>query len=45
MNCESVSDENSRNIEETLIPPEKYGNIKQIKTSIINWNTTKYLNY
>ena len=39
--------ENSRNVEEIVIPPEKRQELrtKQIKTSIIKCNTTKYLNY
>ena len=42
----SVPDENPKNVEEIVIPLEKKKrNTKRIKTSIINWNATKYLNY
>ena len=40
-----VIDENSRNIEEIVIPTEKRKKkIEQIKTIFIKWNTIKYLN-
>ena len=44
----SVSGENSTNAKEirnTYFTSEKTRNIKRIKTSIIKWNTTKYLYY
>ena len=41
-----VPDENSRDVEEIVIPSErKRKNIKLIKVSIIKWKTIKYLNY
>ena len=41
-----VPDENPKNVEEIVIPLEKKKrNTKRIKTSIIKWNATKYLNY
>ena len=41
-----VPDENPKNVEEIVIPLEKKRrNTKRIKTSIIKWNATKYLNY
>ena len=41
----SVPQPNARNIEEVVIPPEqKKRNTQQFKSSIIKWNTTKYLN-
>ena len=42
-----VPDENPKNVEEIVIPLEKKKrrNAKRIKTSIIKWNATKYLNY
>ena len=41
-----VPDENPKNVEELVIPLEKKKrNTKRIKTSIIKWNATKYLNY
>ena len=46
MKPKPVIDENSRNVEQIIIPPEKKTrNIKQIKASITKWNTIKYLNY
>ena len=40
-----VSDVTSRNVEKTVTPSEKrQKNNKVIKTGIIKWNTTKYLN-
>ena len=46
MKAKPVIDENSRKVEEVLIPSErKIRNIKRIGTSIIRWNTVKYLNY
>ena len=41
-----VPDENPKNVEEIVIPlKKKKRNTKRIKTSIIKWNATKYLNY
>ena len=41
-----VPDENPKNVEKIVIPLEKKKrNTKRIKTSIIKWNATKYLNY
>ena len=46
MKLKPVPDENPKNVEEIVIPLEKKKrNIKRIKTSIIKWNATKYLNY
>ena len=40
-----VSDVTSRNVDKTVTPSEKrQNNYKGIKTGIIKWNTTKYLN-
>ena len=39
-----VSDENSRNVEDIVISPEKR-NAKRIKSSIIKWNSKKHRNY
>ena len=46
MKLKPVPDENPKNVEEIVIPLEKKRrNTKRIKTSIIKWNATKYLNY
>ena len=37
-----LSDLNSRNVEEIVIPPK---NIKGIETGFTKWSTIKYLNY
>ena len=41
----SVPNENSRNVGEIVIPAEKRQDTKQIKTIVIRWSITKYLNY
>ena len=42
--AKSVPDENSRNVEDIVISPEKR-NTKRIKRSIIKWISKKYRNY
>ena len=46
MKQKHVPEFNSRTVKETVISPEKrQRNFKHIKTSIIKFNTAKYLNY
>ena len=46
-NCETktLAYENSRNVKEIIIPPEKWEQILKNYDNYIKWNTLKYLSY